>query len=139
MKSPLEDWNKGVVSGDRAILDKKATFYSPIVFKPQKGKAITKAYLTAVFQIFQDTGFHYVKELVDAHQAVLEFNAEIDGVLINGVDIITWNEEGRITEFKVMIRPFRAIEKVGEKMKEQLDQLGALEKLKIGASKIFGK
>lgn len=143
MKSPLEDWHKGVISGDRSILDKildkNATFYSPIVFKAQKGKAITKAYLTAAFQMFQNTGFHYVKELIDSNQAILEFNAEIDGMLIDGVDIITWNDEGRITEFKVMIRPFRAIEKVGEKMREQLDQLGTLDKLKIAASKIFNK
>ncbi|MCP4460250.1 MAG: nuclear transport factor 2 family protein [Cytophagales bacterium] len=143
MTSPLEAWHQGVVMGDISvldeILDKEVVFYSPIVFKQQKGRAITKAYLTAAFNTFKDAGFHYVKELIEERQAILEFNTEIDRVLIDGVDIITWNEQGKITEFKVMIRPFRAIEKVGEKMKEQLNKLGTLDKLKIGASKLFGK
>ena len=143
MNSPLEAWHKGIetskISNLDEILDKNVVFYSPIVFKPQKGKAITRAYLTAAFNTFKDTNFHYVKELVDENQAIMEFNAEIDGILIDGVDIITWNEQGKITEFKVMVRPFRAIEKVGEKMKEQLNKLGTLDKLKIGASKLFGK
>jgi len=143
MNSPIEAWHEAVKTGDAKILDailaKNVVFYSPIVFNPQKGKAITKAYLTAAFNTFNDTDFHYVKELVADREAVLEFNTEIDGVMIDGVDIITWNEEGKITEFKVMIQPFRAIEKVGEKMKEQLNKLGTLDKLKIGASKLFGK
>ena len=143
MKSPIEAWHHGVMTGEESvldeILDKNVVFYSPIVFKPQKGKAITKAYLTAAFKTFEGTGFHYVKELVEERQAILEFNTEMDGVVIDGVDIITWNEQGKITEFKVMVRPFRAIEKVGEKMKEQLSKLGTMDKLKIGASKLFGK
>jgi len=143
MKSPLEAWHDVVKTGDVKILDKilakDVVFFSPIVFKPQEGKAITKAYLTAAFKTFEGTGFHYVKELVEEREAILEFNTEIDGVMIDGVDIITWNEQGKITEFKVMVRPFRAIEKVGEKMKEQLSKLGTMDKLKIGASKLFGK
>ena len=143
MNSPIEAWHEVVKTGDVKILDeilaKDVVFFSPIVFKPQKGKAITKAYLTAAYKTFDGTDFHYVKELVEEQQAILEFNTEIDGVLIDGVDIISWNEQGKITEFKVMVRPFRAIEKVGEKMKEQLSKLGTLDKLKIGASKLFGK
>jgi len=143
MKSPLEAWHDVVKTGDVKILDKilakDVVFFSPIVFKPQEGKAITKAYLTAAFKTFEGTGFHYVKELVEEREAILEFNTEIDGVMIDGVDIITWNEQGKITEFKVMVRPFRAIEKVGEKMKEQLSKLGTMDKLKLGASKLFGK
>ena len=143
MNSPIAAWHEVATTGDvkilESILDKNVVFYSPIVFKPQKGKAITKAYLTAAYKTFEGTGFHYVKELVMDQEAILEFNTEIDGVMIDGVDIITWNEQGKITEFKVMVRPFRAIEKVGEKMKEQLSKLGTLDKLKIGASKLFGK
>ena len=143
MKSPIEAWHRGVANFDSSGLDdilaENVLFYSPVLFKPQQGKVITKAYLTAAFRIFHKAGFHYVKELVDKGQAVLEFNAEIDGVLFDGVDIISWNEEGKITEFKVMIRPFRAIEKVGEKMREQLSNMSVMDKLKIGANRLLGK
>ncbi len=143
MKSPLESWHQIVTNGEttilKEILDKEVAFFSPIVFKPQKGKAITTAYLKAAVNVFANSGFHYVKEMISEGEVILEFNAEIDGVLIDGVDIITWNEQGKITEFKVMIRPLRAIEKVGEKMKEQLEEMRTLDKLKIGASKLFGK
>ena len=143
MTSPIEAWHHAVNAMDDSILneilDKSAVFYSPIVFKPQQGKAITKAYLSAAYRVFQDTNFHYIKEIIGDGQAMLEFNVEIDGVMIDGVDIISWNEAGKITEFKVMIRPFRAIEKLGEKMKEQLGKMGTLAKLKLGASKILGK
>ena len=143
MKSPIEAWHRGVVNFDSSVLDdilaENVVFYSPIVFKPQQGKVSTRAYLTAALRMFQEAGFHYVIELVGEGQAVLEFNAEIDGVEIDGVDIISWDEEGKITEFKVMIRPFRAIEKVGEKMREQFSNMSVMEKLKIGANKLVGK
>ncbi len=143
MNSPIERWHEGVANLDPSILDElldnKVVFYSPIVFKPQNGKAITKTYLTAAFRVFKDTNFRYVKQVVGESEAILEFNTEIDGVLLDGVDIITWNQAGKITEFKVMVRPFRAIEKLGEKMKEQLSQLGTFDKLKIGISKALGK
>lgn len=89
------------------------------------------AYLLSAANMFEGTGFHYVKELVGENEAVLEFNATIDGIEIDGVDIITWNEDGKITEFKVMLRPFKAIEKVGEKMKANLESMSLWDKLKL--------
>lgn len=114
-----------------SLLDKSCVFYSPLLFKPQKGKSKTKMYLQAAAKMFEGTGFHYVKETKAEHCGILEFEAKMDGLDINGVDIITWNEEGKITEFKVMLRPFRATEKVGQKMKELLESMSMLDKLKF--------
>lgn len=118
----------------KSILDKNAVFHSPILFTPQKGQKKVMAYLLSASKMFEGTGFHYVKELVNEHEAVLEFNAEIDGIQVDGVDIITWNSQGKITEFKVMIRPLKAIEKVGQKMKAQLESMSLLDKLKLKLS-----
>ena len=85
----------------------------------------------AAAKMFEGNDFHYVKEVVGQHEAVLEFNAQIDGVLIDGVDIITWNDENMITEFKVMIRPFTAVQKVGERMKALLDNMSLWDKIKL--------
>lgn len=80
-------------------------------------------------KVLKSGGFEYVKEVDSGSHSVLEFQAEIDGIQINGVDIISWNDDGEITEFKVMLRPFRAIEKLGEKMREEIGQLGMMDKL----------
>ena len=118
----------------KSIIAKDAVFYSPLLFKPQNGKAKVLGYLSAASKMFVGTNFHYVKELVDKNTAVLEFNAEIDSIIIDGVDIITWNDEGLITEFKVMIRPFSAIQKVGEKMKALLEEMSLWDKIKLKVS-----
>lgn len=138
MDEVISNWHKVVKNHDnkllKSLLDKDAVFYSPILFKPQKGRKIVMAYLLAASKMFEDARFHYVKEVVNKREAVLEFNAEIDGLLIDGVDIITCNEEGKITEFKVMLRPLKAIEKVGEKMKAQLGNMSLWDKLKLKVS-----
>ncbi|MEP0985811.1 nuclear transport factor 2 family protein [Ekhidna sp.] len=135
MNELLTNWHKVVKHGDakllKSILNKEAVFYSPILFKPQKGRKLVMAYLLSAAKMFNDANFHYVKEVVNQKEAVLEFNAEIDGIQIDGVDIITWNEQGLITEFKVMIRPLKAIEKVGEKMKSHLEDMTLWDKLKL--------
>ena len=134
----LEKWHKVVAKQDlkllKSMLAKDAVFYSPLLFKPQKGKAKVLGYLSAASKMFEGTEFHYVKEVIGEQEAVLEFNAKIDDILIDGVDIISWNQEGQITEFKVMIRPFSAVQKVGEKMKELLDQMSLWEKVKLKVS-----
>jgi len=138
MNSPISSWHKVVELHDekllKSILHKEATFYSPILFKPQKGRGLVLAYLLSASKMFQGTGFHYVKELVSDQEAVLEFNAEIDGIQVDGVDIITWDVDGKITEFKVMLRPLKAIEKVGEKMKAHLESMSLWDKMKIKLS-----
>ena len=138
MDEVISNWHKVVKNHDnkllKSMLDKDAVFYSPILFKAQKGRKMVMAYLLAAANMFEGTNFHYVKEIVNEREAVLEFNAEIDGLLIDGVDIITCNEEGKITEFKVMLRPLKAIEKVGEKMKAQLENMSLWDKLKLKVS-----
>ena len=89
------------------------------------------AYLLSASKMFEGNGFHYVKEVIGEREAILEFNANIESIQVDGVDIITWDEDGKITEFKVMLRPLKAIEKVGEKMKEHLENMSLWDKLKL--------
>jgi hypothetical protein len=81
--------------------------------------------LLSAGQVFHDTQFRYVSELVGANRMVLEFEAEIDGKYVNGVDIIDFNDEGKITQFKVMVRPLQAVNMLWEKMAATLDQMKA--------------
>lgn len=124
MEDVLGKWHQVVKNHDAklltSILDKDAVFHSPILHTPQKGRKKTLLYLLSAAKMFEHANFHYVKEIISGREAVLEFNAEIESIHIDGVDIITTNKAGLITEFKVMIRPLKAIEKVGEKMKAHL-------------------
>ena len=102
------------------MLAEDAVFYSPAVFMPQRGRATAAAYLRAAEHMFAGTGFHYVNKWIDTNSAVLEFAAEVDGISVEGVDILHWNDEGQLTSVKVMIRPFKAIQTVVAKMAELL-------------------
>ena len=121
---PIEAWHALVRSHDprglEALLAEDAVFVSPVVHTPQRGKVLTKAYLSAAFQVFFNPSFRYVREIQGPSDAMLEFETEIDGVLVNGVDIIKWNEEGKIIEFKVMVRPLKAIQLIHERMAAML-------------------
>jgi ketosteroid isomerase-like protein len=103
-----------------ALLADDAVFHSPIVHTPQHGKAITRLYLAAAFQVFFNESFRYVREVAGSGDAVLEFEVQIDGIGVNGVDMIKWNAAGQITEFKVMIRPLKAINLIHQKMAAML-------------------
>ena len=103
-------------AGLDTLLDDDVVFYSPVVHTPQRGKTITALYLGTAFHVFFDDSFRYVREIHDDNGAVLEFEVEIDGIAVNGVDMLKWNEVGRIVEFKVMIRPLQAINLVHQKM-----------------------
>lgn len=92
-----------------ALLDEDAVFESPVVHTPQRGKAITTAYLRGAGKVLGAPSFRYVNEWYADRSAILEFEVEIDGIRINGVDMIFWNDRGLITRFKVMIRPLKAI------------------------------
>jgi ketosteroid isomerase-like protein len=94
------------------LLAEDAVFYSPAVFTPQKGRAKAVAYLAAAAKLFGDTDFHYVEKWYSDHSAVLEFVAEVDGIHVNGVDMIHWNDDGKITSVKVMLRPLKALQTV---------------------------
>ena len=106
-----------------AWLAEDAVFYSPVVHKPQAGRVLTMFYLTAAFQVLFNETFRYVREIVGAHDAVLEFETTLDGTLVNGVDLIRWNDAGEVVEFKVMLRPLRAINLVQERMAAVLQAL----------------
>ena len=121
---PIEIWHSLVKARDPtgldALLADDAEFLSPVVHTPQRGKALTKAYLSAAFQVFFNPGFRYVREIIGPTDAMLEFETEIDGITVNGVDIIKWNHEGKIVEFKVMIRPLKAINLIHQRMATML-------------------
>ena len=102
------------------MLAQDAVFYSPAVFTPQRGRATAVAYLRAAEHMFADTGFHYVQKWFGADSAVLHFAAEIDGLSVEGIDMIHWNGDGKISSIKVMIRPVKALHGVIGKMAELL-------------------
>lgn len=121
---PIEQWHELVATrnkaGIAALLADDVCFYSPVVHTPQQGKTITTLYLQAAFDVLLTDSFRYVREIVDNNQAMLEFTLEMDNISVNGVDIITWNSNKLITEFKVMVRPLKAIQKVHQQMAAML-------------------
>lgn len=140
----IEDWHK-VIRGELpdgldALLADDVIFYSPIVFTPQKGKALAKMYLNAAANTFsqgaRDAGagsasglasggssFKYAKQVLSGNHAVLEFETKIGGKYVNGIDMITCNDEGKITEFKVMIRPLQAVNMMHQQMADMLEKM----------------
>jgi hypothetical protein len=102
------------------LLAEDAVFYSPAVFTPQEGKAKTAMYLRAAEKMFSGTDFHYVGQWFGEQSAVLEFTATIDGMYVDGIDMITWNDDEKIVSFKVMMRPFKALSVIMPKMAELL-------------------
>jgi hypothetical protein len=121
---PITTWHRLVKaqdpSGLDALLADDVVFISPVVHRPQSGKALAKAYLGAAFPVFFNPTFRYVREIIGAADAMLEFETEIDGVQVNGVDIIKWNAANEIVEFKVMVRPLKAINVVHQRMAAML-------------------
>lgn len=119
-QDPVEIWHRALKGKDTRLLDTlladDCVFVSPVVHTPQNGKKITKLYLTAAFFVFGNDTFRYVRQIVGNRDAMLEFELEIDGIAINGVDILHWNDEGKLTEFKVMVRPLKAINLIHQKM-----------------------
>lgn len=104
------------VAGLDALLADDVVFHSPVAHTPQVGKAITTRYLAAAFYVFFNESFRYVREIVGPRDAALEFQVEIDGIAVNGIDLIKWDDAGRIVEFKVMVRPLQAINLIHQKM-----------------------
>lgn len=102
------------------LLADNVVFHSPVVHTPQAGRAVTTQYLSAAFHVFFNDSFRYVHETTGPASAVLEFLVDIDGIAVNGIDMFRWNEDGRITEFKVFIRPLKAINLVHQKMAAML-------------------
>lgn len=109
----------------QALLADDVVFHSPVVHTPQRGKPITLAYLTGAMHVLNTPAFRYVREIVGERDAVLEFMTEIDGIAIDGIDLIHWNDAGQIDDFKVMVRPLKAVQIVHQKMGEMLARLGS--------------
>jgi hypothetical protein len=120
----LQTWHRLVrtqdPSGLNALLAEDAVFYSPVVHTPQRGRTLAAAYLGAAFQVLFNPSFRYVREIAGPADAMLEFEVEIDGVLVNGVDLIRWDDAGQIVEFKVMLRPLKAINVIHQRMAAML-------------------
>jgi hypothetical protein len=125
MQLGLGAWHRYMLDSDpdllRDLIADDAVFHSPVVHTPQAGKAKVLLYLTAASKVLGNDSFRYVRELVDGPEAMLEFLVEVDGVTVNGIDLIRFDLEGRIVDFKVMVRPLKAINKVWERMAAQLE------------------
>ncbi|MEC7611302.1 MAG: nuclear transport factor 2 family protein [Pseudomonadota bacterium] len=123
----LERWHHVMKEGDMEtlydLLHPDCVFISPVVHTPQKGREITYAYLRAANKALSED-FQYVREVVQDNYAVLEFTVKVDGIFVNGVDIITF-EGDQIVEFKVMVRPLKAVNAVWKQMGKMLEQLKA--------------
>jgi hypothetical protein len=132
-QNPAAIWHTVALSRDveaiSAILHDDCVFESPVVHSPQTGKAITAKYLAAAGHTLGNDSFRYVGEwhgVKDGeNSSILEFTAEIDGIAINGIDMITCNDDGLITHFKVMVRPLKAVNMLHQKMGEMLQQMAA--------------
>jgi hypothetical protein len=119
----LAGWHRVVEARDASLLDElladDCVFRSPAVHTPQEGKALTTAYLAAALAVLGPT-LTYRHEWADSSSAVLEFEAEIDGLVVHGVDMLRWNDEGRLTGFTVMVRPYKALTRLMERMVAEL-------------------
>ena len=143
IEATIEKWHrhlKGELPGglDELLAD-EVVFYSPVVYTPQEGKAVTTAYLQAAYGTLGGEpaeprggdeapaggGFRYTKEVLAGDTAVLEFETTLDGLYVNGVDIIRCDADGKIVEFRVMVRPLQAINVLHEQMRSLLERLGS--------------
>ena len=120
----IEQWHAIIasrdVSGLRSLLADDVVLHSPIVHTPQISKAATLPYLQAAVHVFLNDTFKYVREVVGETDAILEFVVEIDGITVNGVDMIKWDADDKICEFKVMLRPLKAVNLIHEMMGARL-------------------
>lgn len=125
MNEKLSLWHKFIETHNPKILDEllaeNVNFHSPFVWKPKHGKAITVTILTTVTKVLED--FKYVREILDGNNWALEFEAKIGELTLRGIDLIQFNDEGKIIDFEVMIRPANALQALGMEMGKRLEQL----------------
>ena len=125
----LAEWHTLATAPDperlARLVAQDAVFHSPVVHTPQEGRALVVSYLSAAAATLGQGQFRYVRELVDGQNAVLEFTCVLDGIQVICVDIIRFDEAGMIADFKVMIRPIKAVNKVWEMMAAQLEKASA--------------
>ncbi len=123
LPAALRSWHAVVESRNPALLDDlladDVVFRSPAVFAPQEGKAVTTHYLTSAIAVLGPS-LRYIGQWHDQNSAVLEFEAELDGAYVQGVDMLRWNDDGRLISFTVLVRPLRGLQKLMELMAQQL-------------------
>ena len=129
-RTGLDNWHRVIKGGSKpeelaAMIHQDAVFHSPVVHTPQRGQAIVVAYLSAAGETLGNDSFEYIRELVDGDNAMLEFTTEMDGIHVNGIDLIRFDDEGKIVDFKVMVRPLKAVNKVWEQMAAELERMKA--------------
>ncbi len=121
----LDSWHQLLATQDakrlQTLIAANAVFHSPVVHTPQIGRTLTTLYLSAAFKVFYNDTFRYVREVVGPTDAILEFEVEIDGIKVNGVDMMKWNTDGQIVDFKVMLRPLKAVNLIHQKMAAMLE------------------
>lgn len=126
IKETLDKWHQVVKNGDLAlldeILDENVVFHSPVVWTPQKGKALSKMYLSGAKYVLGTDKFHYTRIVAEGTTAVLEFSTQIEEIVVEGIDFIEFNESGKIIDFKVMVRPLKAVHILQQKMAEMLEK-----------------
>ena len=122
----IERWHRLVEARSLVDLDdllaEEVVFQSPAVHTPQAGRAVTKRYLEAALRVLNNGSFRYLGEWYGESSAVLEFECELDGIQVNGVDMIHWDASDRIVRFKVMVRPFKALQTLIPLMARELEQ-----------------
>ena len=118
---------EGNVDAAAELFHEDARFRSPVVFKPFEGRDQVLKVLHAAEQVLVvGAPFRYVHQLEDANDrvAILEFETEVDGRRVEGIDKLTFGDDDRIVELKVMIRPASALQAVGARMAEQFERAG---------------
>ena len=127
IEQQMQHWHEIVrnrdANGLKSFLDAEVIFHSPVLFEPQRGIELTTFYLSAALKVLVNDHFKYEREIRDGANVVLEFTTELDGIVVNGVDMIRFNESGRVIEFKVMLRPLKGIQAVQERMMKMLQAM----------------
>jgi len=126
IEETIKQWHQLLEAKDpsqlKNLLADDVVFHSPVLHTPQKGKALTTMYLSAAFYVLTNSGFKYIREVLQDNQAVLEFEAVVDDIVVNGVDMIECDENGKITDFKVLVRPLKGLQMLQTKMFELLSK-----------------
>jgi len=126
MQLGLAAWHRAIAAGypEDALMElvaPDAVYHSPVMHTPEHGREKVVLYLVSCGRVFGQAGFRYIRELVDGMEACLEFEADLDGTPVNGIDLIQFDIEGRIVDFKVMVRPMEAITALWDRMTVELE------------------
>jgi hypothetical protein len=120
----LQQWhamiNTADLKGLPGLLDANVVFRSPMAHTPYPGAAVVSMILNTVFQVFEEFKYHRELATADGLNVVLEFSATVSGKELKGIDMIRFNEQGKMVEFEVMVRPLSGLQALGEQMGQRL-------------------